>query len=45
MEIIWYGHSCFRLKGRGAGVITDPYPSELGREIPRLSTSIITVSH
>ncbi|NLG28544.1 MAG: MBL fold metallo-hydrolase, partial [Chloroflexi bacterium] len=22
-----------------------PYPSELGREIPRLSTSIITVSH
>jgi L-ascorbate metabolism protein UlaG (beta-lactamase superfamily) len=45
MEITWYGHSCFRLKGRGAAVVTDPYGPELGRELPRLSASIVTISH
>ena len=24
MEIVWYGHSCFRLKTRGAIVLCDP---------------------
>jgi len=45
MEITWYGHSCFRLKGRGAAVVTDPYCPELGRELPKLSASILTISH
>ena len=45
MEITWYGHSCFRLKGRGAAVVTDPYGPELGRELPKLSAGILTLSH
>jgi L-ascorbate metabolism protein UlaG (beta-lactamase superfamily) len=45
VEITWYGHSCFRLKGRGAAVITDPYGPDLGRELPRLSATIVTISH
>ena len=45
MEIIYYGHACFRLRERGASVYTDPYPPELGAELPRLTASIVTVSH
>jgi L-ascorbate metabolism protein UlaG (beta-lactamase superfamily) len=45
MEITWYGHSCFRIKARGAAVVTDPYGPDLGYELPRLSASIVTVSH
>ena len=45
MEITWYGHACFRIRDRGRSVVTDPYPPELGRQLPRLTTSIVTVSH
>jgi len=45
MEITWYGHSCFRIKGRGSAVVTDPYGPDLGRELPKVSAGIITISH
>jgi L-ascorbate metabolism protein UlaG (beta-lactamase superfamily) len=45
MEITWYGRSCFRLRGRGASVITDPFSPETGYRLPRLSASLVTVSH
>lgn len=45
MEIVWYGHACFRLRGRGCAVVTDPYPPELGYQLPRFSGTIATVSH
>ncbi len=45
MEIIWYGQSCFRLRGRGAAVITDPFSPETDYRLPRLSASLVTVSH
>ncbi|MBN1399455.1 MAG: MBL fold metallo-hydrolase [Anaerolineae bacterium] len=45
MEIAWYGHSCFRIGERGRFAVTDPYPPELGLELPRLSTNLVTVSH
>lgn len=45
MEISWLGHSCFRLKGRQATVITDPYSPDLGYSLGKPSASIVTVSH
>ncbi len=46
MEIMWYGHSCFRITERGyATVVTDPFGEHLGYEVPRLKTDIATISH
>lgn len=45
MEITWLGHSCFRLRGRAAAAMTDPYDKELGLLLPRLRADIVTVSH
>ena len=45
MDITWLGHSCFRIKGSQAIVITDPYPPDLGYSLGKPSASIVTVSH
>ncbi|HHX42784.1 MAG TPA: MBL fold metallo-hydrolase [Chloroflexi bacterium] len=45
MEITWYGQSCFRLRGRGVSVVTDPYSPSMGLKLPRLTSTIVTVSH
>ena len=46
MDIVWYGHSCFRISERGqAAIVTDPFGQDLGYEIPRLKADIVTVSH
>lgn len=47
MEIIWYGHSCFKMTERGlATVVTDPYDHrEVGYEPLKLKADIVTVSH
>ncbi len=45
MEIIWYGHACFRLKDRNSTIITDPYDKSLGLSLQRPKADIVTVSH
>lgn len=45
MEIVWYGHSCFRLKTRGAVVVTDPCGKQVGYSIPKMRANIVTVSY
>jgi L-ascorbate metabolism protein UlaG (beta-lactamase superfamily) len=45
MEIVWYGHSCFRLKTRGAVVVTDPCGKDVGYNVPRLRADIVTISN
>ena len=45
MEITWLGHSCFRLKGAHATVITDPVSPELGYTLGKVTARIVTVSH
>jgi L-ascorbate metabolism protein UlaG (beta-lactamase superfamily) len=47
MEIVWYGHSCFRLMERNmASVVTDPYNHQVaGYEALKLKADIVTVSH
>lgn len=46
MDITWYGHSCFRIYERGRiTIITDPYSSAIGLEVPKLKGDVVTVSH
>jgi L-ascorbate metabolism protein UlaG (beta-lactamase superfamily) len=44
VDVTWHGQSCFRLRGRGAAVVTDPYPPALGPRL-RLEGNVVTVSH
>jgi L-ascorbate metabolism protein UlaG (beta-lactamase superfamily) len=45
MEIFWYGQSCFRIKTKGATIVTDPYDPQIGLKLPKLSADIVTISH
>ncbi len=45
MEITWYGQACFRLRSRGLSLVTDPYSPETGLKLPRLTATLVTVSH
>jgi L-ascorbate metabolism protein UlaG (beta-lactamase superfamily) len=44
-DITWLGHSCFRIKGREATIITDPYDSKVGYDLGRPKADIVTISH
>jgi L-ascorbate metabolism protein UlaG (beta-lactamase superfamily) len=45
MEITWLGHSCFRLRGKDATVLTDPCAKSTGYNIGKPTADIVTVSH
>src|SRR5260221_14746299 len=46
MEIVWYGHSCFRFSERGkATIITDPYDESIDYALPKLKADVVTISH
>jgi len=45
MEITWLGHSCFRLKGKEATLITDPYDASIGYSLGKPKANIVTSSH
>jgi L-ascorbate metabolism protein UlaG (beta-lactamase superfamily) len=45
LDVTWLGHGCFRLRGRGAAVVTDPYPPAIGLKLQRLDANLVTVSH
>jgi L-ascorbate metabolism protein UlaG (beta-lactamase superfamily) len=46
LDIIWYGHSCFRLTERGQmTVVTDPYAPSIGLPELKLKADVVTVSH
>ena len=46
MDIIYLGHSSFKLKGKNGSVITDPYDSQMvGLKFTKTEADIITVSH
>ncbi len=45
MEITWLGHSCFRIKGKEAVIITDPCPPATGYSPGKLQADIVTISH
>lgn len=45
MDINWLGHSCFRLRGKQAAIITDPFPPDLGYTLGKPTADIATISH
>jgi L-ascorbate metabolism protein UlaG (beta-lactamase superfamily) len=45
MELTWLGHSCFRLRGKDATLITDPPSPATGYSLGRITADIVTISH
>jgi L-ascorbate metabolism protein UlaG (beta-lactamase superfamily) len=45
MDITYLGHSCFRIRGREATIVTDPPVPTVGYKIGKPSADIVTVSH
>lgn len=46
MDISYLGHSSFKIKGKSATVITDPFdPTMVGLKYPKNEADIVTVSH
>lgn len=45
IEITWLGHSCFRIKGRDATLITDPFDESIGYSLDTPVADIVTSSH
>jgi L-ascorbate metabolism protein UlaG (beta-lactamase superfamily) len=45
LDVTWLGHGCFRLRGRAAAAVTDPYPPAIGLKLQRLDANLVTVSH
>lgn len=46
MDITYLGHSSFKLKGKSATLVTDPFdPKMVGIKFPKVKADIVTVSH
>jgi L-ascorbate metabolism protein UlaG (beta-lactamase superfamily) len=45
MDITWLGHSCFRIRGSQAVIITDPFPPGMGYTLGKQTADIVTISH
>lgn len=46
MKIRWFGHACFLFtNSEGKKILTDPFDTSVGYEIPNVEPNIITVSH
>ena len=45
MDMVWLGHSSFRLHSQGMVVVTDPYPESLGLRLDGRAAAIVTVSN
>lgn len=46
MEISYLGHSSFKIKGKSAVLITDPFSSSMvGLKFPKVEADIVTISH
>ncbi len=45
MDIHWLGQACFKIKGKQASVVLDPYSEKIGFSLPKIEADIVTVSH
>jgi L-ascorbate metabolism protein UlaG (beta-lactamase superfamily) len=45
IEITWLGHSCFKIKGKEATLLTDPYDESIGYSLGDPKANIVTSSH
>ena len=44
-EFRWFGHNCFRIRGREATVLTDPVGRVTGYPLPKQTADVVTLSH
>ena len=45
MDITYLGHSSFKIKGKTATVVTDPFDEYVGFKFPKTRADIVTISH
>jgi L-ascorbate metabolism protein UlaG (beta-lactamase superfamily) len=45
MDVSYLGHSCFRIRGRDAAILTDPFSPKYGYTMGRPSAGVVTMSH
>jgi len=46
MDISYFGHSSFKIKGKSGSVVTDPFnPHEVGFKFSGISADLVTISH
>lgn len=46
MEIVYFGHSAFRLSSKTVSVVMDPFdPQFVGLRFPKVASTVVTVSH
>ncbi len=45
MEVIYLGHSSFKIKGKTATVVTDPYDAKCGKFPKDTTADIVSISH
>jgi len=45
MEISWFGHSCFQLRGKHVTLITDPFSPQPEYSLGKVTAPIVTISH
>lgn len=45
MDVVWLGHSSFRLRSGDLAVVTDPYPESLGVSMGKPHARVVTLSH
>jgi L-ascorbate metabolism protein UlaG (beta-lactamase superfamily) len=45
VDITWLGHSCFKIRGSQAIIVTDPFPPDTGYTLGKITADIVTVSH
>lgn len=43
-DITWQGYASFRLRGKDATIVTDPFDRGMGLEVPRPRADIVTIS-
>lgn len=45
MDVTYFGHSCFKFKGKAGSVVTDPFDKSVGIPLPKITADIVIVSH
>lgn len=47
MDIVWYGQSCFKVKGKTSSIVIDPFdPTKTGLKLPKdLVADVLLITH
>ncbi len=45
MEITYIGHSCFKVKGKTATLVIDPFDAKIGLKMPKLKCDVLLNTH